>query len=260
MFPPNTQHFRDDAIGLVKQRERRCVVPVVSSNRALVRSTKTNGDSDMFSSREHPGFLPSGESDVTIFRPMSTYDEFYRPAPMAPPGGHKQPARREEEWEAELKVAKEKHRLSQRRYYKKKDCFVRLENGNDQLRREINRLRRKYQDIRHRVIPKVTVWTVVTEYFQVFRNGFHADGRKQFDFARTGMTPDITHNSGRGIESLTTNWRLRSGWFEDIELDALDLKKSLDGSIVATTNTSFTISEKTLQNVFLSLSQVRWRF
>ncbi|KAG6614078.1 uncharacterized protein IUM83_09997 [Phytophthora cinnamomi] len=68
------------------------------------------------------------------------------------------------------------------------------------------------------------------------------------------MTSDVVFNSGRGPGAMAKSWKCLSLWFKDVEFELEGLQKGLKGSLVATTTTSVTITERTLRNVFPHLS------
>jgi hypothetical protein len=104
---------------------------------------------------------------------------------------------------------------------------------------------------RRRSAAQPGLWDVVLEYFRVFRHGLQ--GRRQggqVAFLRASMSLDVAFNTGRGTEAMLRSWKCFSLWFKDIKLELRELEEGPRDSLVATTVTSVTITERTLRNVF----------
>ncbi|KAG6958002.1 hypothetical protein JG687_00009625 [Phytophthora cactorum] len=157
-------------------------------------------------------------------------------------------------------MARERHRLSQQRYRKKRySHMAKLESETCKLREEIKMLEHKHRAVISSAPAAETVWKVAIEYFRLFRHGLPLKGNDStaLDFVQDMMAPDVIHNSGCGAEAMIRSWRRLSNWFEDVELKFERLEKSAEGSIVATTTTSITINEVTVRNVFPRLHNSR---
>ncbi|KAI9982163.1 hypothetical protein PInf_008054 [Phytophthora infestans] len=134
------------------------------------------------------------------------------------------------------------------------------EDHNNTLERATQRLRGQIENLQRRrrlvstVRPAIeNVWNVALEYFQVFRNGLQTGSkpsRSQFEFFKAAMAPDMVFNTGRGPEAIVKTWKCISLWFQDVELELEGMEKGSTGSIVATTITRITITERSLRNVF----------
>ncbi|OWZ21940.1 hypothetical protein PHMEG_0003429 [Phytophthora megakarya] len=122
---------------------------------------------------------------------------------------------------------------------------------NELLREEIRRLEHCKRSISAVYPAQENVWNVALEYFRVFHNGLQSrTHRHQFEFLRAAITPETTFNTGRGLEAMIKSWKCISLWFHDVELEFGELEKGAVGSLIATTTTSITITERTLRNVF----------
>ncbi|KAF4041732.1 hypothetical protein GN244_ATG06051 [Phytophthora infestans] len=128
-----------------------------------------------------------------------------------------------------------------------------LERATQRLRGQIENLQRRRRLV-STVRPAIeNVWNVALEYFQAFRNGLQTGSkpsRSQFEFLRIAMAPDMVFNTGRGPEAMVKTWKCISLWFQDVELELEGMDKGSTGSIVATTITRITITERSLRNVF----------
>ena len=143
-----------------------------------------------------------------------------------------------------------------------------LEEGNHQLRQEIEKLQERHRAISAAVPSEKTPWNVVVEYFRFFRFGYRKPSptrelskdmqpSAQLNFLRATMAPDVVFNAGHGLKSIMTNWEYFTLWFQDVEIELNGLVKSGMGSFVASITTSFTITERSLNQIFPSLIKCR---
>ncbi|OWY97956.1 hypothetical protein PHMEG_00031396 [Phytophthora megakarya] len=158
-------------------------------------------------------------------------------------------------------------RERQIRYRKKKhDYMLSLEDQNKILREEIKDLQQQREAL-CAVLPKqANIWTVVVDYFNLFEHGLHVNAQvsvtsppswsdAQLDFVRETISPNVAFNSEQGVEALIRNWQDLSQWFQDVHVELEELDKSVEGSVIAATRTSVTISEQTLRYVFPHLCE-----
>ncbi|KAG7376011.1 hypothetical protein PHYBOEH_001868 [Phytophthora boehmeriae] len=68
------------------------------------------------------------------------------------------------------------------------------------------------------------------------------------------MALNVTDGNLRGVEALLENWRVFSLSFDNVHVELEHLHKAAEGSLIATTTTSVTISENTLQRLFPHLN------
>ncbi|POM68819.1 Hypothetical protein PHPALM_14969 [Phytophthora palmivora] len=153
-------------------------------------------------------------------------------------------------------------RERQIRYRKKKhDYMLSLEDETKTLREEIKNLQQQRKSLCAILPTNSNVWSVVVEYFRLFQHGFHVNAQvsvpsvpswsdAQLDFIRTTISPNVSFNSEQGVEALIRSWQDLSQWFEDVHVELEELDKSVDGSVIAATRTSVTITEHTLRYVF----------
>ncbi|GMF52683.1 unnamed protein product [Phytophthora fragariaefolia] len=164
---------------------------------------------------------------------------------------------------------REARRQNQRRYRKKQhDNMVGLEKETSQLQAEINQLEDQRRALAATVPEGACIWSVAIEYFLLFQHGLReqqsaqhpsppsdvAQGKEtcsaQVNFLRSRLAPDVILNDGRGVDAAIYCWRRISFWFEDFQLELEHLHKGGPNVLLATTITSFTITERTLRNVF----------
>ncbi|OWZ19963.1 hypothetical protein PHMEG_0005696 [Phytophthora megakarya] len=148
----------------------------------------------------------------------------------------------------------------QRRYRKKQENrLITLGKETKQLRAEIESLKGQKHAIELSIPTKDTVWNVVVEYFRVFRHGlpsidptstYDTESSVQMDFIKSSMTENIMFNWQRGVDALLQSWSKVTLWFQDVEVTLTGIKKCGLRSVDATTETSVTITEKTLRYAF----------
>ncbi|KAL3657584.1 hypothetical protein V7S43_017551 [Phytophthora oleae] len=160
---------------------------------------------------------------------------------------------------AELVVAeklrlRELRRVRQIRYRKKKENYAsNLDEENRQLQKEIEKLEQKRRSALGMVPSKESGWSVTVEYFRLFQYGVRGSFADQMDFLRASMAPTVVFDSERGVEAMMKSWQRVSRWFPDIEIELDGVGKYPLGIFVATTTTTFTMSEETIRTVFPEL-------
>ncbi|KAF4041733.1 hypothetical protein GN244_ATG06052 [Phytophthora infestans] len=152
-------------------------------------------------------------------------------------------------------------RERQIRYRKKKhDYMLRLEAETRILREQIKNLTQQRSSLSAVDSEQHNVWNVAVDYFKHFRFGLQAVGQfttnstivgsVQLSFLRTALSPDVIFNTQQGIETIITHWRYITYAFQALEMTLDGLVRSVDGSLIAITRTSISISEHTLGSVF----------
>eukprot|EP00644_Phytophthora_capsici_P011743 jgi/Phyca11/123391/e_gw1.50.220.1 len=161
---------------------------------------------------------------------------------------------------------RELRRMRQIRYRKKKNNLaLKLEVNTVQLRNEIEKLEEKRHVLSVSVPSNQTMWDIALKYFQVFRFGIQeppmvlqskliAPKSPQLDFLQANMAENVVFNSCCGAGSIIQAWKCQTLWFKDFTVDLEGLGKESDNSLIATTATSFIITERTLEKVFPRLS------
>lgn len=162
---------------------------------------------------------------------------------------------------------RELRRMRQIRYRQKKNSrSVQVEDDTKQICDEVEQLLRRRRDI-YAVIPtKMSVWGVAARYFHIFRYGLQAPAEilksctetetqptAQLDFLISTMASNVVYNAGHGVEAMMEDWESLSRWFEYFDLELEGMVKGPAGSLIATTTTSVTITDRTLRNVFPDL-------
>ncbi|KAG2773426.1 hypothetical protein Pcac1_g15704 [Phytophthora cactorum] len=152
-------------------------------------------------------------------------------------------------------------RERQIRYRKKKhDYMLIIEAEAKILRQQIKNLKQRRSSLSAVDSTEQNIWNVAVEYFKLFRYGLRVEREVsanttinssiQLSFLRTSMSPDVVFNTQQGINAMITSWRYITYAFQALEMELESLVRSVDGSLVATTRTSVSISEHTLCNVF----------
>ncbi|KAG6614084.1 uncharacterized protein IUM83_09991 [Phytophthora cinnamomi] len=162
---------------------------------------------------------------------------------------------------------REARRQNQRRYRKKQhDNMCSLEQETSKLELEIKQLEKR-RCVLSAVVPgDGSAWSVVAEYFRLFEYGLREQpttqqqqspvantkevANPQLTFLRSRLAPNVLLNEGRGVDVAIYCWRRVSFWFQDFRVELEDLHREGAHSLLAATRTSFTITERTLRNVF----------
>ncbi|KAG7386673.1 hypothetical protein PHYBOEH_008612 [Phytophthora boehmeriae] len=162
------------------------------------------------------------------------------------------------------RIYRERHRVHQARYRQnmvnKKDA---LEHDVQKLKEHIIRLEMQRQLISSRSPMKTTPWQMATQYFRLFRFGYHptktasatqglCGAKGQRDFIVSVLAPDLSDIYGKksSVEALLVEWQLVSTCFEDMEMELECLELGDGNSINASCTTTSTITEKSLGIAF----------
>ncbi|KAK1934178.1 hypothetical protein P3T76_011381 [Phytophthora citrophthora] len=123
------------------------------------------------------------------------------------------------------------------------------ERETEQLQQEIEKLTERKRVNTSCIQLKGSIWNVVAEYVRVFGKpsapprgvlGLYDD-------------LDVAFNSEQGVGSILRSWHCLSWWFKDLEVELEAVTKISPETLVASTRTSFTITEDTLSRVFPNL-------
>ncbi|KAL3665152.1 hypothetical protein V7S43_009781 [Phytophthora oleae] len=157
-----------------------------------------------------------------------------------------------------MKDRRERRKVIQQRHQKKKAKMVdELVEYVLKLRKEVEKLQLQYSSLRTR-LAKDYVWSVASEYFRVFRNGFPRLETSQadaFTFLRATMASDVNIGTVSSVDALLERWRVFTHTFPDGYTQLEGLKRVSDASLVATTNTSVTLTKQALVTTFPSLRE-----
>ncbi|KAF1795598.1 hypothetical protein GQ600_26219 [Phytophthora cactorum] len=275
---PNSQLFSNDVIsGVVQQRSKRSwsafvglnsdmsvdAVPRPSQRPRLQQwhpQTREYGEAGEPSSNVPPGRWGSHQDTTAMISALKEK--------LQPPATTESTARDGQlQAMVDLIIAdklrlRELRRVRQIRYRKKKDDYANsLDEGNKQLRVEIEQLADRRRSVLAAVPAKKSGWSVAVEYFRLFQFGIpdtSASGASsscaQIAFLKATMAPDVLFNTDCGVKAVIGNWYYISQWFAklDMELDALGTGSS--GTLVAKTVTSITMTEHTIRKVFPHLT------
>ncbi|ETI39272.1 hypothetical protein F443_15135 [Phytophthora nicotianae P1569] len=158
-----------------------------------------------------------------------------------------------EKQEAAAAKCREEKRLD----YMHDDRISHLKKQTLKLREEIDKVEYRRREIS--ALPaRHNGWDVAVEYFKLFRYGLQSRGRstiikhsdEQLAFLRKTMSPNVVLNTGQGHDAMLRSWKCISLWFKDVEVKVEGLDRSAAGSLEAITETSVTVTERTLRNVF----------
>ncbi|POM71220.1 Protein kinase [Phytophthora palmivora] len=147
-----------------------------------------------------------------------------------------------------LKANRDCRRRIQMRYQdKKKKAFTDLKASIPQLRDHVKQLQRKFDDLSRK---KETLWSVSVEYFRIFEDGLTGPSKNVLDFLQAAIALDVDTGAVFGLNGLVENWRNLTQLFPDIHTQLDGLAKVSTDTVIAKTTTTFTITKKSLQNVF----------
>ncbi|ETO75094.1 hypothetical protein F444_09270 [Phytophthora nicotianae P1976] len=156
-----------------------------------------------------------------------------------------------ESWQRKsIQLRRKSRRETQRRYRKKQaDYTTKLADDVKQLQGGIKKLQQQRASVGSVDTAKRNVWNVALAYSSSFRRVNTQGIRSQLEFLRAAMAPDVAFNGGFGPVELAESWCVLR-WFDNVDVDIQSLVKSGEDSVVQTTKTSVTITERTLQNLF----------
>uniref|UniRef100_H3GX81 BZIP domain-containing protein n=2 Tax=Phytophthora ramorum TaxID=164328 RepID=H3GX81_PHYRM len=155
---------------------------------------------------------------------------------------------------------REQCRVNQARYRSRQnDALKELEEVVSRLKQEEPLL--ALQRDRALYSTKHSVFTVVVEYFHLFRNGLRAPAssvqgeprdafQEQVVFLRSSLTPDVMLGERQGVEALIEQWRRYSTYFGDLcfQLDHItEVSKNL---VQVSASLRVTVTNATFDNVF----------
>jgi hypothetical protein len=270
--PPNNQQFSDAVIGGVVQRSRSSRDRFIAGDRSHSLGVGT------WAGRSSPQSWPSPQprerapslSTPSSERRWESHQDATKPIVTAKASAEDSIKSEHVQGVNDL-VGSEKQRLRelrrqrQIRYRKKKEGYTNsLEEETARLRDEIGKLKQRRRAACEPVAATESVWSVAAEYFRLFRYGvsgqtlslLSSDSAEELkpsahlEFVRSRMALDVVLDVGRGPETVIKEWGCISQWFKDVELELEGLEKGPVGTLVASTTTSVTISEKTLRTVF----------
>ncbi|OWY91295.1 hypothetical protein PHMEG_00040185 [Phytophthora megakarya] len=159
---------------------------------------------------------------------------------------------------------REQRRNSQQRYRRKKrQIVVSLAQDVQRLRLQILKHELERRILGSRPPTSVTPWIVVSEYYRLFRNGlnrpqtpapssvskptsYERDGT-QINFLREVMSPDVSVNSGFGVDALIQEWSAVPLMYQDIAVHLVRLEYNGAHTILATVKACITITEEMLR-------------
>ncbi|OWZ22737.1 hypothetical protein PHMEG_0002503 [Phytophthora megakarya] len=173
---------------------------------------------------------------------------------------------------AALRRRRERNRLHQARYKRNQDAHMAaMEDNIRQLHGEIRKLQLQRQLLL--LSPsKMNSWSVVAEYFRLFRFGvnptasetrLHAsvenvypiDRQVQRNFLLATMMPDVTDGIVVGVDAIMMNWEYVTQRLPGLQIEVTCLENGPKGSIVATTQHTLTFSKMMLHHIFPHLSR-----
>ncbi|OWY98829.1 hypothetical protein PHMEG_00030300 [Phytophthora megakarya] len=255
---PNAQQFNNTVISGVVQRSRRPNQPPHwSPQTGETRTPSPTFKTERCQPPPHGRYPPYAVGEKRTWQQSKTSDSTTSVTSFIQPTTHRQPSSQTAVVElilAEKKRIRELRRQRQIRYRKKKDDYANtLEEETHHLRAEIKKFEQRRHSVANAIPAKESIWSVATEYFRLFRFGYYASsasGNAQEDFVRANMAADAVFNGENGPQAILNNWKFISQWFDDVEFELEGLNKGGFNTLVATTTTSVTITERTLQYAF----------
>ncbi|OWY97488.1 hypothetical protein PHMEG_00031967 [Phytophthora megakarya] len=149
--------------------------------------------------------------------------------------------------------------MRQIRYRKKKnELAIKLQKDTAQLRNEVEELEQRRRTIITAAPTSKGVWEVAFQYFQVFRYGVPESllrtptdaSSAQLNFLLSTMTDDVVFNLYNGVEAIIQIYKKQTYWLKNFQLELEGLVKSPSTALVASTATTFIITERTLHKAF----------
>ncbi|OWZ02991.1 hypothetical protein PHMEG_00025354 [Phytophthora megakarya] len=153
----------------------------------------------------------------------------------------------------------EERKRNQLRYRQKFGLIAEsLERDIQQLREQIQQHELERRLLVSRPPTSVTPWIIVSEYFRLFRNGVKRtplqistskqttceQGEIQMTFLNKVMSPDVSVNSGFGVETIIQEWLSMTLKHQDLTVRLIRLEYDERNMILATVKSSITITEE----------------
>ncbi|OWY95066.1 Bzip transcription factor [Phytophthora megakarya] len=165
----------------------------------------------------------------------------------------------------------EQCRANQTRYRKKqKEYLLQLENNAENLRRELDDLRSRRQDIEAQAINEQSPWNVVADVFRLLDVSFRspwcisnkedANNRAKVKgvlaMIKNGFAQDVSMGDLTGVGALLDQVQRYSRFFGEPRIRLKKMEQEVPGVLLATSNLRLTITEYTLRCVFPYLETV----
>ncbi|KAG7383954.1 hypothetical protein PHYPSEUDO_003173 [Phytophthora pseudosyringae] len=172
---------------------------------------------------------------------------------------------------ARMELRRQRNNMRQAKHkMKNQQIVLDLEMNIRQLRDAIQQLQLQHEVVSTRIPTNSTVWSVVAEYFHLFRNGFKEptvsllpsdsetsltslQPRESFvqrDFFLATMAEEVVAGTGVGVQNLLENWRRLSKCQEDVEIELVRLDAGPGNNLLATVSSVSTMSEMVLRHGF----------
>ncbi|OWZ12208.1 hypothetical protein PHMEG_00014673 [Phytophthora megakarya] len=162
---------------------------------------------------------------------------------------------------------RQRRREIQQRYRQKFDNLAEsLEHEVKKIQEQIRLRELEHERLVVRTPTSVTPWIVVSEYYRLFRNGFkvpqtpqpiitspgtiYERNNAQMAFLHKVMAPDVSVNSGIGIEAIVQEWLAVPYVNDDITIRLLQLENDEDDAMLATIQSHIIITEDMLRCEF----------
>ncbi|KAF4129946.1 hypothetical protein GN958_ATG20838 [Phytophthora infestans] len=257
LHPPNSHQLRDDVVtGAVICVRRANRLHFGTSAHQITRSEQVGGnlscrweDNGAFS--EKPARTPASRGKSSLINVTKKNSESTRATSFK----HLKTASQDDKYKAiaellELseRVQRERRREVQQRYrMKQKHLTDSLDKDIRELQHKIKTLAKQRLVVPGSVPAANNVWELAVRYFRLVRLGFQPSDL--FDAMRDAMAPDVVYNTECGFKAVVRGWCFMN-WFDDVEVELEHLSKSAGNSMIVTTITSVTITQRTLANVF----------
>ncbi|KAL4172856.1 hypothetical protein KRP22_008018 [Phytophthora ramorum] len=161
---------------------------------------------------------------------------------------------------------REQCRTSQARFrLKQRGHIGELERHIHPLRKEVEQLTIERNQLCYGAQTKRNAWSVVVEYFRLFRNGYHTEMSElkptgasspatslhdRECFLRRAMSPDVAFGEMNGVDALIEQWKRYSTYFGDLHFQLEKLEQEPSGIMAASATLSLTITVMTMAFVF----------
>ncbi|GMF31463.1 unnamed protein product [Phytophthora lilii] len=164
-------------------------------------------------------------------------------------------------------IRRQQCRANQARYRnRQREYQQQLEDSVGQLRQEVDNFKLKYRDLSSRERSSQSPWSVVAEVFRLLESSFrspwrvvnaqemknHKETRQILAVLERAFTHDAAMGHLQGVDSVIEQLRRYSQYFANPYLQLLRVESAAPGVMAARAKLSVTVSESSLQHVFVS--------
>ncbi|KAL4176505.1 hypothetical protein KRP22_001447 [Phytophthora ramorum] len=172
---------------------------------------------------------------------------------------------------SKIEIRREQCRTSQARYRNKQRLIQsQLESSVQQLRRELEGLKRQRQDVLLAEKTDQSPWTIVAEVFRIVESSLRSpwkleneedmrkdiETRRNLTFLNKAFSSNVAMGNLTGNDTLVDQWRRYSLTFGDSRLQLQRVESVSDGRITATARLQVTVTELVLRCMFPHLAEI----